>query len=331
MNPQTAGIPTYQLYGESGVFPLDPMHCESIAARSALHNWKIQPHRHAELLHIFLLRGGGATISLDGGEHIVPTPSILIIPARTVHGFTFKKDIDGHVVTMNESILSEGFSITPDLRGLLLQPRILPVEDAASRAAIAQLFANLAAEFAGAAPARLLALKSHLGMIFVWLARAIEAAARTAPGASDRHGRRLADFQALIEAHYREGATLDFYASKLGITPTQLNNICRERLGKSAKRAVHDRIFLEARRSLIYTVMSVNEVASMLGFNDPAYFSRFFTRLAGMSPAAFRQQATKGVRHTSKTRVQSNSRRAPRGPIRNTSTAAAMKGMPNTR
>ncbi|GAB4140476.1 MAG: helix-turn-helix domain-containing protein [Sphingomonadales bacterium] len=327
-------IPTYQLYGESGQFPLDPMHCESIAARSSLHNWKIQPHRHAQLLHLFLLRGGRTVLSLDGQEQAVPAPSILIIPARTVHGFIFSRDIDGLVLTMNESILSEGFSIPPEMRALLTQTRILPIARKADCDKVAQLFESLAEEFTHTGAARLLALKAHLGLILVWIVRAIEAATRTALGASDRPARHLAEFQALIESHYREGVNLDFYASKLGITPTQLNNICRERLGKSAKRAVHDRIFLEARRSLIYTVMSVNEVAMMLGFNDPAYFTRFFTRLAGMSPTAFRQRATKGVRPPARAktsaRAQSSSRRAPRGPIKKTKIAAITKGMPST-
>ena len=35
--------------------------------------------------------------------------------------------------------------------------------------------------------------------------------------------------------------------------------------------------------------MSVTQVAYYLGFEDPAYFSRFFARRMGISPRAFRR------------------------------------------
>jgi AraC family transcriptional activator of pobA len=49
-------------------------------------------------------------------------------------------------------------------------------------------------------------------------------------------------------------------------------------------------VLLEAKRSLIYTSMTVAQVADALGFADPAYFSRFFKRLSGLSPSDFRDQ-----------------------------------------
>jgi AraC family transcriptional activator of pobA len=51
------------------------------------------------------------------------------------------------------------------------------------------------------------------------------------------------------------------------------------------------RALLEARRLLRYGSLSVAEVGYALGFTDPAYFSRFFARHVGVSPAAFRKGA----------------------------------------
>ena len=48
------------------------------------------------------------------------------------------------------------------------------------------------------------------------------------------------------------------------------------------------RLLIEAERQLRYTSMSVAQVAFHLGFDDPAYFSRFFTRRMGLTPRAFR-------------------------------------------
>jgi AraC-like DNA-binding protein len=51
---------------------------------------------------------------------------------------------------------------------------------------------------------------------------------------------------------------------------------------------VHLRVLVEAERQLRYTTMSITQIAYHLGFDDPAYFSRFFTRQVGVSPRAFR-------------------------------------------
>lgn len=40
---------------------------------------------------------------------------------------------------------------------------------------------------------------------------------------------------------------------------------------------------------LAHTEMAVSEIAYALNFQDPAYFSRFFRRLAGQSPGKFRE------------------------------------------
>lgn len=51
---------------------------------------------------------------------------------------------------------------------------------------------------------------------------------------------------------------------------------------------------LEVRRLLACTPATVPEVARELGFDDPAYFSRFFTRRAGCSPQAWRRALAVG-------------------------------------
>ena len=51
---------------------------------------------------------------------------------------------------------------------------------------------------------------------------------------------------------------------------------------------IEERLLLEAKRMLLYSNMTVAEAAFYLGFNDPAYFSRFFAHATGSSPRAYR-------------------------------------------
>lgn len=282
-------IHRFDIYEESIEIPLDPIHCESIIQRSALHNWTISPHHHQELLHIFYFCAGSGHVQLDMVSYQLSMPCVMIIPAQTVHGFTFGTDIDGHVVTLHRRSLDESLGATTEVIEALSRPRIIPASQFAAQRPIGDLFDQLVIEFSGTSPVRPVALRAFFSLILVGIARALATEIGLRPATTLRQDRRSAEFTALVEKHFREGATLDFYAARLGITPTQLNNICRAALGRTAKRVVHDRIYLEARRNLVYTMLTVNEIAGMLGFADPAYFARFFSRNAGMAPSEFRR------------------------------------------
>jgi AraC family transcriptional activator of pobA len=78
----------------------------------------------------------------------------------------------------------------------------------------------------------------------------------------------------------------------LNVTPARLRAACLEVTSKTPTRVLEERLLLEAKRNLTYTNMTVAQVGYYLGFGDPAYFSRFFSKLAGESPAAFRKRAT---------------------------------------
>ena len=81
------------------------------------------------------------------------------------------------------------------------------------------------------------------------------------------------------------------YADAMGLTAGQLSRICREVLGMSSLDVINARLLHEAQRELVYTSSSIQQLAGALGFEDDAYFSRFFKRHSGLSPRAFRVQA----------------------------------------
>ena len=72
------------------------------------------------------------------------------------------------------------------------------------------------------------------------------------------------------------------------MSQTHLNRLCRAAFNESALGVINRRLVLEATRDLTFTFMSVKEIATSLGFADAGYFSRFFTRHAGVSPTQFR-------------------------------------------
>ena len=112
-------------------------------------------------------------------------------------------------------------------------------------------------------------------------------------GARDALVRR---YLALVEQHYREHRPLSFYADALGVTPDHLSRTCRHVLRQSALQILHERLMLEARRLLAYSSLSVTQVAQSLGYDDAAYFSKFFSRAVGSTPSEYRALVASGVR-----------------------------------
>ena len=71
----------------------------------------------------------------------------------------------------------------------------------------------------------------------------------------------------------------------------RLNRVTRAESGRSALEIAHDRLTREACRRLFYIAAPAEKLALELGFEDAAYFSRFFTKGAEVSPRAFRSAA----------------------------------------
>ena len=116
-------------------------------------------------------------------------------------------------------------------------------------------------------------------------------AAETASDArKDRAARHGSAFQRLVDARYRETRRIEDYATALGITPTHLNRVCRQIFGVSALTVIERRVLLEARRYLQFSSLSIKEIGILLGYPDPAYFSRFFSQRVGVSPQEFKSR-----------------------------------------
>jgi len=60
-------------------------------------------------------------------------------------------------------------------------------------------------------------------------------------------------------------------------------------LGKLPKEIINDRVLLEAKRLLVHTNLSIKVIGQDLGFDDPAYFVRYFKKNTEMTPLEFRE------------------------------------------
>ena len=268
------------------------MHIETIADRGRLHNWEIRPHTHRDLHQLLVILEGGGEMRAENSVHAIAAPTLLIVPAGVVHAFTFQRDTRGYVVTLAESALAELATREPAFRALFEGAMPVPLEHSAMEAhELEEAVVRLQREFQWAAPAHVAATEARLITLLVCAVRATHQLQGTLRGTRGPRATLVARFRQAVEANLRAGWEVNRYAKSLGVTPARLRDACLEVTGSPPTHIVHERMILEAKRSLKYTNMTIAETAYDLGFSDPAYFSRFFSERVGVSPAEFRRQA----------------------------------------
>lgn len=285
-----APIPTLQVYGEQGYrTTTDHLHCEALITRSRQHQFKIRPHRHPGMTQIFWLARGSGDARIDGRRVSVTAPMLILISEMCVHDFAWSDDVDGTVVSVTSARLERseqrlGGETSPLRRTALLKP-------VSTTAKLEALFKLLMEEFRRAADTeRDQALQALIDLLAIEIGR-MEAEHLAVDTQQARAAQHLQQFLRLIERDYLQHRSIDDYASELGITAPHLNQLCKQLTDHTALHLVHERLLLEAQRYLYYSAQRVSEIAYQLGFSDPAYFSRFFRRMTGLTPKAFRQQS----------------------------------------
>ncbi|TAE21951.1 MAG: helix-turn-helix domain-containing protein [Cytophagales bacterium] len=97
-----------------------------------------------------------------------------------------------------------------------------------------------------------------------------------------------AQFQYLVNEHFRTLTTVDEYADRLNITANHLSQTVRETIGKSAKRIISQRRLTEACYLLQYTSNTIAEIGDHLCFSESTHFVKFFKKETGNTPVSYR-------------------------------------------
>lgn len=290
-------IPNYALYGDDAQPAwLGMVHYENIHERSSLYKFDIDPHFHDGLIQLLYVTCGGGTVYIDGISWPVHPQTLIVVPARHVHGFHFTADVDGPVVTAAQRPLESITEVAaPDLLQHIRRPLVLGISDSTRNVdALMPLFGAIERETRMHSRGEIAAGTALLMALFVQIARiattlnghkGADAAARS------RKTAQVERFRALVDAHFRDHRPVESYAAELCLTPGHLSRLCREVLGMSSLDVINARVVHEAQRELVYSILSIKQIGGLLGFADDGYFGRFFRKQTGRTPTDFRRSA----------------------------------------
>ncbi|MBB4123251.1 helix-turn-helix domain-containing protein [Martelella radicis] len=278
-------IPDFFVYGEpSRSIDVDFMHVETVMERRSLHFGNVAPHRHQHMAQVIFWYKGGGTYRYEETVVDFSAPAVGFMPSGVVHGFSVGADADAIVLSIADGGLRsahDAFAVTPE--------RAVFVAGDAGQLAFSHLasLSRLILEEYRVGDRESISVMTGLAHAILAHVRRLERAlpARSSPAAALGLALRRE-----IEAHFRENRPVDRYVAALATTRHLLDKAAHESFGKSVKTLVLERRLTEAKRLLLFTIRPVEDIAREIGFDDPAYFSRFFRRMAGEAPAAWRQR-----------------------------------------
>ncbi|MEX3021750.1 helix-turn-helix domain-containing protein [Kluyvera sp. STS39-E] len=286
-------LPNYALYGaEAAQSTVDIVHHERIPSRASRFGFDIEPHFHDALIQLLYITHGGGETSIDGQVWRFSAPCLLVIPARSVHGFRFRHDVDGHVVTTAQSAIeSVAMTAAPDLLTVVRTPAVLPIAPPEhSTSSLTALFDAIGREAEHPERWQYTAGLALTIALLVQVARLSEKVQRAENPARAATVARVERFRTLLDDRCRTRQPVASYAAAMGISAGQLTRLCREAFGISAIEAIDRRAIHEAKRLLGYSSYSIKQIARELGFRDEAYFGRFFRKQTGLRPTEYRLQ-----------------------------------------
>ena len=88
----------------------------------------------------------------------------------------------------------------------------------------------------------------------------------------------------------RTYSDVHFYADQLNVSSRYLAQVTRRISGKTPKAIIDEYIVKEIERELSTTTHTVQEIANTFGFSSQAHLTKFFKKMKGVTPSAFRQK-----------------------------------------
>jgi len=100
----------------------------------------------------------------------------------------------------------------------------------------------------------------------------------------------LLRLEELIDKEYRNHRSIPFYCKELGITAGCLNNLTLAYHEKTVHDMLQHKLLIAAQHLLSNSLMSIKYITYELGFQDPAYFTRWFIKHTGLRPKVYRRE-----------------------------------------
>lgn len=248
-----------------------------------------QLHNHS-FFHILLFTEGEGHHVIDFEKFDIEKGMIYFMKPGQVHQWHFTKEADGFILNFSP-LLFDSLQISSDVilnfpifkLDVLKQVHVLKGADLEK---VTSLINTIKLEKESGNALSQLIIANKIIELFIDIHKMFKLERSNKINTSSV----LQQFYDLIDAHYKELKLPKEYAKVLNITPSHLNQLCKQVTGLSAGDIIRNRILLEAKRLLVNLELTVAEVSDNLNFSDYSNFTKFFKKYTSITPDGFRKK-----------------------------------------
>lgn len=242
-------------------------------------------HRHA-FQEVIFIEQGSARHTIDTEQDELQGPLIALIAQGKVHRFIPQPWTKLYVLRFTNEFLPRPVD---GLFSQVVDFTSLPIYTSELHHKIKSLFSLMHQEYQLTEPNKVYIRHLLSALLSVLREEQLKRAAGSTTTGESNYGA-FSKFLVLLDAEFTRHRSVEYYADQLNITTKKLGELSKAITGDTPSRIIEKRVILAAKRFLIYTSDSVQEIAYTLGYTDHSHFTRVFRRLEGVTPTAFRTQ-----------------------------------------
>ncbi|WP_051252845.1 AraC family transcriptional regulator [Ferrimonas kyonanensis] len=247
-----------------------------------------QPHRVSYFCFLFIDEGEGEHL-IDFHRYPYRSGSVIFVNPNQVHAFDSADRPKGKMINITTAFFSDSASnirtsyFAPFHQSMAASP-VLPLNDDLKDSCKALLTEVRKAQHEGADDDVVVQLL--ISSLLIKLGRRRQS---HLSHLSEHQKERFDLFLTLVEQCFPEAREASHYADLMHTSYKTLNQLCKTCCGRTAKQLIDFRTILEIKRKLVMDGLSSQEIASDLSFEDISYMNKYFKRLTGQTPAAFKR------------------------------------------
>ena len=245
-------------------------------------------------LALFLIEKGHSTIEVNTTTYELEKGCIFVVfPGQIIHVISISNDIKPLCIACSMDMMNDLMSQVKDSIQLFQQAKQSPFQqrDGEDFEQIKKSFRHIQEKIKVTKDNRYhyqiiknLVISTAFECLNILTEKCIE------PQGSNRKKALFNAFLQKVEENHRENHSVKYYADELFITPKYLSTVIEEMSGKGAKQWIDEYIALDAKVLLQSTQKDIQEISNELNFIDVGFFGKFFKRMTGMTPKAFREK-----------------------------------------
>lgn len=250
-----------------------------------------KPHKHNFFLCVLFTEGTG-THEIDFESYPIEKGSVFFLRPGQSHFWQFTSIPKGYIFFHSREFYEVQLT---DIKLFQLpfyaSPKKIPLIklNARNLQVVVSRFREINNEYSDHQPMKRLKLVSLIQLLYIDLTRLYLEKDELKSQESVRYLIIVGELESLVESYYPSQKSASFYAEKLHISTKHLNRVLKAVLNRTTTQLITERVILEAKRLLVQSNDSLNEISVILGYREYAHFSKVFKNFTATTPLDFRK------------------------------------------